>query len=65
MEAKIMTKKQQNNHPGTGYLAEIRTMISGLRVISGSCYGLLLKNYLYHGASPAKLNKIQQCKLES
>jgi len=33
MEAKVMTKKQQNNHPGTGYLTEIRTMISGLRVI--------------------------------
>ena len=29
MEAKIMTKKQQNNHPWTGYLTEIRTMISG------------------------------------
>lgn len=49
MEAKVMTKKQQNNHPETGYLAEIRTMISGLLVISVSCYGLLLKNYLCHG----------------
>ncbi|MCK4982771.1 MAG: hypothetical protein KAS17_07585 [Victivallaceae bacterium] len=46
-----MTKKQQNNHPGTGYLTEIKFMISGLQVISVSCYGLLLKNYLCHGAS--------------
>jgi len=51
MEAKTMTKKQQNNHPGTGYLTEIRTMISGLQVTSVSYYGLLLKNYLCHGAS--------------
>lgn len=46
-----MTKKQQNNHLGTGYLTEIKFMISGLRVISVSCCGLLLKNYLCHGAS--------------
>ncbi len=46
-----MTRKQQNNNQGTGYFTEIRTMISGLRVISGSYCGLLLKNYLCHGAS--------------
>ena len=46
-----MTKKQPNNHPGTGYLTETRTMISVLQVISGSCCGLLLKNYLCYGAS--------------
>ncbi|MCK4983109.1 MAG: hypothetical protein KAS17_09315 [Victivallaceae bacterium] len=46
-----MTKKQQNNYPETGYLTEIRTMISGLRVIYGSCCGLLLKNYLCYGAT--------------
>jgi hypothetical protein len=51
MEAKVMTKKQQNNHPGTGYLTEIRTMISGLRVFSVLYCGLLLKNYLCQGAS--------------
>ena len=46
-----MTKRQQNNHPRTGYLTEIKIMISGLQVISGSYCGLLLKNYLCHGAS--------------
>ncbi len=51
MEAKTMTKKQQNNNQGIGYLTEIKIMISGLQVISVSCYGLLLKNYLCHGAS--------------
>jgi hypothetical protein len=35
MEAKTMIKKQQNNHSGTGYLTEIKIMISGLRVIAG------------------------------
>ena len=50
MEAKTMTKKQQNNHPWTGYRTEIKIMISGLLVIAGAYYGLL-KNYLYHGAS--------------
>lgn len=51
MEAKVMTKKQQNNHPGTEYHTKIRTIISGLLVILGSYCGLLLKNYLCHGAS--------------
>jgi hypothetical protein len=51
MEAKTMTKKQQNNNQRTGYLAEIIILISGLLVISGPCCGLLLKNYLCHGAA--------------
>ncbi len=51
MEAKTMTKKHQNNHTKTGYLTEIKIMISGLQVTSVSYYGLLLKNYLCHGAS--------------
>ena len=51
MEAKTMTKKHQNNHPGTGYLTKIKIMISVLQVISVSYYGLLLKNYLCHEAS--------------
>ncbi len=36
MKAKVMTKKQQNNHPGTGCLTEIRTMISGFYSIEGA-----------------------------
>jgi hypothetical protein len=50
MEATTMTKKQQNNYQGPGLLTEIIILISGLLVISGSYCGLLLKNYLCHGA---------------
>ena len=64
MEAKIMTKKQQNNHPGTGYLTKIKFMISGLQVISVSCYGLLLKNYLCHGASGIAWRKKRSSSVE-
>ena len=63
MEAKIMTKKQQNNHPGTGYLTEIKFMISGLQVISVSCYGLL-QNYLCHGASGIAWRKKRSSSVE-
>jgi len=52
-----MTKKQQNNNQGTGYLTEIIILISSLLVISVSCCGLLLKNYLCHGTSGIALRK--------
>ncbi len=64
MEAKTMTKNQQNNNQGTRYLTEIRTMISGLRVISGSYCGLLLKNYLCHGASGIARRKKRSSSVE-
>ena len=63
MEAKVMTKKQQNNHPGTGYLSEINFMISGLLVISVAYYGLL-QNYLCHGASGIAWRKKRSSSVE-
>ena len=58
-----MTKKQQNNHQGTGYLTEIRFMISGLLVISVAYYGLL-QNYLCHGASGIARRKKRSSSVE-
>ena len=59
-----MTKKHQNNHQGAGYLTEIRTIISGLRVVSGAYCGLLLKSYLCHGASDIARRKKRSSNIE-
>ena len=59
-----MTKKHQNNHQGAGYLTEIRTIISGLRVVSGAYCGLLLKSYLCNGASDIARRKKRSSNIE-